>query len=464
MNIDKIVSELEKIGVIGSPSSTTELSLDILGSAVEKKLVGELAFFKYQQEGRDNYSLGQITEVELRNAWLEDPTMRSLARHKGHVNPISGQQDTHLGKMTLSAVFANTKKEFEPSILGTVPQTGTPILMANDQIINALLAKYQDEIFYLGNVYGSKPKLPLWFKHFDKGSNGAGEAYHLGVFGKTGSGKSVLAKMTLTAYMRYSKMAIVIVDPQGEFARDFNGSGSGEFNIPLSDIAKGFNKTHVAISVKNLVLDRWELFKEILYESLFFERLSIPRGENREIACDILQEKLRKAKINLGKLHEKDSFDSAWKILADTTVQTVFYRTPGSRDRFSAMLASADQEEFFEQYWKPVAELFRSDRTGARSVEKALSWLLAIEKDGKTVDNRPILIIDLSKEQADGLFWNDKIQALVIKRVLNGLTGTAEFFFKGGKNLNTLVIIDEAHRLAPRDTPTDETEKSVRNV
>src|ERR1700741_228221 len=107
MSIDKIVNDLERIGVIGSPSSTTEISLDILGSAVEKKLVGELAFFKYQQEGKSNYSLGQITDVELRNAWLEDPTMRSLARHKGQVNPISGQQDTHLGKMTLSAVFSN---------------------------------------------------------------------------------------------------------------------------------------------------------------------------------------------------------------------------------------------------------------------------------------------------------------------------------------------------------------------
>jgi len=35
-------------------------------------------------------------------------------------------------------------------------------------------------LFYLGHVYGSKPKLPLWFKHFDSGQDGAGEAYHLG--------------------------------------------------------------------------------------------------------------------------------------------------------------------------------------------------------------------------------------------------------------------------------------------
>jgi len=32
------------------------------------------------------------------------------------------------------------------------------------------------------------------------GREGAGEAYHIGIFGKTGSGKSVLAKMILVAY------------------------------------------------------------------------------------------------------------------------------------------------------------------------------------------------------------------------------------------------------------------------
>lgn len=464
MSIDKIVNGLERIGVIGSPSSTTELSLDILGSAVEKKLVGELAFFKYSQDGKDNYTLGQITEVELRNAWLEDPTMRSLARHKGQVNPISGQQDTHLGKMTLSAVFANTGSGFEPSILGTVPQTGTPIQMANDQLIDALLAKYKNEIFYLGNVYGSKPKLPMWFKHFDNGSNGAGEAYHLGIFGKTGSGKSVLAKMAITAYMRYPKMAIIIIDPQGEFAKDFNGSGSGQFNIPLAKIAKVSGKPTAVISVKNLVLDTWELFREIMFESLFFERLAMTKSENRRIACDVLQENLKKAKVTLERLHEEESFNKAWKILSSESVQTVFYRSSDARERFVGMIESADKTEFYNNYWKPVAELFRSDRKDARTVERALSWLLATERNGKEIDNRPVLVIDLSIEEGDGMLWNDKIQSMVIKRLLDGLTHTAGYFYKGNKNLNTLVVIDEAHRLAPRETPTEDNNKNLRNV
>jgi hypothetical protein len=104
-----------------------------------------------------------------------------------------------------------------------------------------------------------------------------------------------------------------------------------------------------------------------------------------------------------------------------------------------------------------VAELFREDRPGAKSINKALAWLLSLTNDdGSARDNRPILVIDLSKEQAKGLFWNDKIQSLVIKRLLDGLKQTAEHFYRENQSLNALVVIDEAHRLAPRELPSED--------
>jgi len=324
-----------------------------------------------------------------------------------------------------------------------------------------LLRPYRDQIFYLGHVYGSKPKLPLWFKHFDRGSDGAGEAYHLGIFGKTGSGKSVLAKMILLAYSRYPKMALLVIDPQGEFARNMKKAGaSGEFALPVGDVARNLGKQPVVLTVRNLVLDRWELFGQILFESPFFERLTIPKGENRELACGILADKLRKAKVKLVELHLRASFDAGWKILQDTKVQQVFYRTVASRERFNDALHNSVPDEFFRQYWAPVAELFREDRDGAKSINKGLTWLLDMN-----AANRPILVIDLSKEQAQGLFWNDKIQSLVIKRLLDELSQTAEYFYKENQSLNALVVIDEAHRLAPRElSREDDAARGVRSV
>ena len=460
--LKKIVDQTERLGVVGSPSSTAQLALDILGTAVTRKLVGELALFRYLQDASAHYALGQITEIQLRNIWHEDPTMRSLIRQRGRVDAVSERQDTHLGQMTISAVFREGGPAgYEPSILGTVPSTGTPIHLVTDPVLDELLRPYREQIFYLGHVYGSNPKLPLWFKHFDKGPDGAGEAYHLGIFGKTGSGKSVLAKMILLAYSRYPRMALLVIDPQGEFSRDMRrGTSREEFALPLGIIARKLGKQPIVLTVRNLVLDRWELFEQILFESQFFERLTIPRGENRELACGILSDRLKKAKVKLKSLHDRKSFDKAWSLLQDEKVQRVFYRTEASRARFNDAVHDADPDEFYEQYWAPVAELFREDREGAKSIDRALGWLLGMDKP-----NRPILVIDLSKDQTHGLFWNDKIQSLVIKRLLDGLSWTAEEFYKEDQSLNALVVIDEAHRLAPRELPReDDTGRSVRSV
>ena len=104
-DLGKIIETSERLGVVGSPSSTTDLALDILGSAVTRKLVGELALFRFDQDDSKHYALGQITEVKLRNIWHEDPTMRSLIRQRGRVDAVSERQDTHLGQMVTSAVF-----------------------------------------------------------------------------------------------------------------------------------------------------------------------------------------------------------------------------------------------------------------------------------------------------------------------------------------------------------------------
>ena len=77
------------------------------------------------------------------------------------VETISGSQDTHRGDLNISAVFGEEEGKFFPSILGTVPPTGTKIRLVGDSVLDRLLERYRSQIFYLGRVYGSTPKLPL---------------------------------------------------------------------------------------------------------------------------------------------------------------------------------------------------------------------------------------------------------------------------------------------------------------
>jgi putative protein kinase ArgK-like GTPase of G3E family len=82
--------------------------------------------------------------------------------------------------------------------------------------------------------------LSMWFKHFgssDQGLGGAGEAYHIGVFGKTGSGKSGLAKMMLCAYSRHPNLGILVIDPQGEFTLELSGSRVGNQGLALDRLS-----------------------------------------------------------------------------------------------------------------------------------------------------------------------------------------------------------------------------------
>jgi len=480
--LDQLIDKTERIGVIGSPSSTSEIALDILASAVNKKLVGELALFRYNQDGLSHYALGQITEVQLRNVWHEDPTMRSLIRQRGRVDAVSERQDTHLGEMTISAVFSASSNGYRPSILGTVPATGTPIHLVDDVVLSELLSPYRDQLFYLGRVYGSTPLLPLWFKHFDTGPQGAGEAYHLGIFGKTGSGKSVLAKMILLAYARYPNMAILVIDPQGEFAKGARGEVvPGEFHLPIKHVVNKLGKPIQTYGVKDLVLDRWGLFEQVLLESGFFQRVGVKATDNQRQAAGVISEQLQKDGVRLVDLHKKENFKKVWRYLQEERIQVQFYGSREARERVRQQLEATSENDLYRTVWLPVTQLFREDRPGAQKVEQLLTRLFIPEQG-----QRPLVVIDLSIEQAAEipdrldrpplfsgeqsqpqsipLFWNDTIQALVIKRLLEGIRTAAEYSYKQNRSLNTLVLIDEAHRLAPREEPESEEKKAIRSI
>ncbi|MBO9319837.1 MAG: ATP-binding protein, partial [Chloroflexus sp.] len=483
-HLDQLVDAAERIGVIGSPSSTNEVALDILAGAVNKKLVGELALFRYYQDNCSHYALGQITEVSMRNVWHEDPTMRSLIRQHGRVDTISERQDTHRGDMTISAVFAAGPNGYRPSILGTVPATGTPIYLANDSVLSELLSPYRDQLFYLGHIYGSKPLLPLWFKHFDTGQQGAGEAYHLGIFGKTGSGKSVLAKMILLAYARHPQMAILVIDPQGEFAKEVRGDMAlGGFRLPMKRVLDSLTKPTKVYGVQDLVLDRWDLFEHILLESGFFQRLGVKASENQRQAAEAISEQLQKAGVKLADLHRRDSFDKTWNHLKEERILVRIYGSKEARERVRQQMAETNQNDLYQTVWLPITQLFREDQNGTRKKVESLLTSLFIPNQEK----RPLIVIDLSTEQITQtnskratslplfdndqpqplpthLFWNETIQALVIKRLLEGIRTAAEYSYKQNRSLNTLVLMDEAHRLAPRDDPGSDEQRAIRSI
>lgn len=445
-----------RIATISSPSTTTSLSLEILEDAATKKLIGELICFEFDQDGSRHHVLGQITEVELKNFMLEFSEIRSLARQRGSVNPISGTQDTHQGHMTTGAVFKERDDGgYEPSILGSVPSTGTIVRQADDGLLSRLLSQYTDRIFYLGRFYESELKLPMWFHHFGKPKDGgAGEAYHIGIYGMTGSGKSTLAKMILCGYARHPGMAIFIFDPSGEFTKSAEGkTGSEQFGLDLKSVLDSLGKKIITKSVGEIVLDRWDLFEELLYESDFFQSLTIPRRENRETACRIMREKLE-GNIKLEQLSTEESFNQAIGFLRDAQIQEQIYPSPGARKRFNDNVDN-HPADLYDRHWKPLANLFNSE--GKTKIGRLVDQTFDVSGE------RPVIIINLAPEQIPKeMIWNNEIKAIFINRIVSELKRQGAKKYQNSDFLNTLVILDEAQRLVPREKFGEERKDKLR--
>jgi hypothetical protein len=465
--LEEALARTERIAVIGSPSSTSGMQVDILGTASEKQLVGAFVFFRYTQEGSPHCGLGQISEVGLRNVWAEDATMKGLIRLKGQVDPVTGRQDVHTAKLGVGAVFSVQKDGFEQAMLGTVPSTGTPLHLVDDAFLNKLLEPQLDELVYLGRTYGSPTLLPMWFRHFGAGEGGLKESYHLGVFGKTGSGKSFLSKMILVAYARHPMMSIIVLDPQGEYSRDLREGG--RLKVELDRLGRPFKR----YGVGELVLPGTkELLRKVLISSRFLDSIYIFHEDNKTRAVDKIFSELwllhrqdasvpREEKAGwkaVAAAHRKPVFEHIWRKLADDNFLKGIYSGEDGRIRVREGVLNIDPDEAYEQ-WSKITRLFSSENRGPYALLGGIADMVTGDGGGHVV------VVDLSKESVpDNLYWDDEIQLDVLNALFVELTKKAESRYREGKMCNTLVLLDEAHRLAPRETPLEEPGKQSSRV
>ena len=436
------------IGVVGSPSSNTEIKVDLLMEATEERVVGALVALEATQDGSPIKSVGQIVGVELRNRWHEDSVFRNLIKRTGDIPPITNRQDTRTADLVVGATFKHDSQGYEPDVLGMVPPTGTRISRVNQGLLNDLLSVYQNEIFYLGRAYANDVLYPMWFKHFGSGSGGAGEAYHIGVFGKTGSGKSGLAKMLLLAYARHKELGILVIDPQGEFSLELTGSMVGQQNLPVKRVLDDLNRPIQVYRIQDIQLDEWDLFEELLVSLRFTEQLGIPAGsaDNSRRAAEIVRHALDGH-------HSLDSLDSENmlrvalnSVINEQNAQRI-YSTRSRREQLVDFVQGMLLEgitNVYQQYWSPLAQLFASGQ-GRRRLYGIVTDLLQSSRGKQTA---PVVAIDLS-ERGNSRFWSEALQQKLIKKLLDSLVSQSAASLGTEQSANTLVLLDEAARLAP---------------
>ncbi len=329
----------EKVGIVGSPSTTVAATVDIVGDASAAPLHGQLVYLTHPLGEKTLIAIGTVTEIQTSNRWHEDANMRGVLKRHGSLPHLSEVGDVRTADLLVQAAYEATS--VDPSVgdpptesggaLSMSPTTGSPVIRVSDEFLSQLLRRHKSEITYLGTIHRSDVRLPLKLRHFGpESSGGSGEAYHLGIFGMTGSGKSALASYLIATYARHPGMGILVMDPQGQFTT--------ERGLPFSLRAwareQGRSVLRYSIS-RDLRLARDAgLLRDLLEVTPFFkDALSVKAPENRITAGSEFERTLR-AIDKWDELAPKDVLRRVLTtMLADERALVRIYASQASRDR-----------------------------------------------------------------------------------------------------------------------------------
>lgn len=466
------------IGVVSSPSTTLEIVLDISKESENRRVLGQMVFVPLEEDGRNILSLGQIVEVETKNRWHEDPSFKGVIKHYGELPHLSGEADNRLARISIQSSFDITSQKPAVYLLGMSPSTGIKVQIVNDKLMDLLVECHGEAITCLGRVYGTDVHLPMWFKHFGKDEKspalGAKDAYHIGVFGKTGSGKSVTSALMLLAYAKNREyMNVLILDPQGQFYndRDLLPNNNGK----LLEEAK---KRGLKVAKYKLTSDvslpgdeeGVQIFGELLLNNGFIDEAFGPFYTDgiiermQESIVSYIESRMSKDRsFRLGKdNHKKILLQMTKRFITPTEdektkgdekeftkyIERVYYQKSRRQQLFNKIeqvyndLESERQRPYLKK-WKQAFKMFSSQ-----------SREITIPEICETItgeDRGNFIILDLSP--SEGEIENENLQALFLHLIEKRIVETGGNLYAQGKNANCLIVLDEAHRFISRNSP-----------
>lgn len=455
-----------QVGVVGSPSSTGEITIDVVDSAAGEALLGDLVYTCHPlANGHHLLALGSVGEIETRNRWHEDPNMRGVLRVHGSLPHLSADGDVRTATVRVQAVYETDANE-PPFIeypsesggaLGMSPTTGHVVRRVDEDLVQALIARHSGEAVYLGHVYRSDVRLPMYVREFT--SDATDGAFHTGIFGRSGSGKTALATYMLALQMRHRTLSLFVFDPQGQFTHQ------RDLVLDLQQYARDYGReVHIKSIAEDLQLSKdAPLLFELLDDTRFFPELTLKtRNENRESAVAELERKLR-AISDWDKQPPADILRTILtELVADEPALTRIYSGAAGRTRLTgaiegALASDADFERLLAEF-EPAHSLFtqRSPDGGRRM---SLEWLLRTVTD-PTIDPKPYVVIDLSSRSGTRWLDNEDTKARLMTKIASSLRRIAEDRWKEtGRLVNCAVVFDEAARFA---APNPEREQVAR--
>jgi len=446
-----------QVAIVGSPSSNSELTLNLTEEAYEAGLVGALVYVQPDMGDGEELAIGTVAEVTTTNQWHQNASLLGVVKSVGEIPGLTREGDIRTADVRLQASYRRSDRDGEwaksgPS-LSLSPSTGTPVRRVTNEVIHELLTAVEREgLAYLGKVYRNESvSLPTNLRDFadDRG------AVHVGIFGTTGSGKSAMACLILACQMRHESLAMLLIDPQGQFSSD------RKTIMPLQGLAKilGREVRSLRISHDIQLGKDPNLLCSMLGQTEFFARLDAAHPATVEnisrIIRDLLEDQPDWVKDPADKvLHEiLDTLDD------DNTIKLVI-KNPDRQAQIRQAVQRAKSGPAWERLrriWKPLHSLFTSENPLGGKRRHLWEVLSGVLQPPKRREPRPYVVIDMSpsrSQDSDGnddfaLLEDEGLKAQLLYKIVGTLRAVAEKSYKEEKPLNTLVMFDEAHRYAP---------------
>ena len=160
----ELIEKEQPLGVIGSPSSSFEVILDIRDINEESKLLGELVCFPVKEGDNTVLVLGQITEIETKNRWHEEPSFKGIIKRHGKLPNLSGIADNRIAVLNVQSSFLLQEDAINPHKLANSPSTGVQVKRLNNEIMKNIIKGYETKakLVAIGSAYDTDVKVPFW--------------------------------------------------------------------------------------------------------------------------------------------------------------------------------------------------------------------------------------------------------------------------------------------------------------
>lgn len=459
-----------KLGITLSPITSLkfEVLVDQTHLPAGVPLINQLIKIPYIRNEQKGWLIGKVVSFRVENKpaeYADSAKYFGYYKNKESVKKLIDSKTNLIAECQVVTALSTDYKRL-PIDTSIEPMQEVYFLQEND--LQILYTQLKENVFQLGYYWGTQIPFGIYLRDFSS----LNEAYHYVVAGQTGSGKSTLVKMLLAGYAKVSQnMNILVLDPVGEFSLAFEDKDNSFFTLPMKTLwAKINRKLPKVISLSDMAFDQWELLEELLASKEIFVHLGIKRNTEQESAAHCLIYRLRRRGIKLGELYQ--TIESKPNLLQDimTAPPHIAEEVYVGKEEQKRVRNSLDDpilyQKFYEKFLE-IAQLF--DTLSGKKTIKNVIWSFMKgaeerekerEKFGESEKGETV-IINLSV-----LDWTNPIKYLLIKEILDTIYTCALTNYKetGEANFNTLVVLDEAHRLAPPDKYINDTHPYIRKV